>query len=269
MRLSEAALRRLVRETLRAVEWSNELSKSEMVTEIERALPDFLRGQFPGVGFEVRRAGHVLRPFDLVRVFAIHPPVFVSGNSIILGLHLGDGFDEQRVPSSDEVARVVNRLESWFEDRGWNLWMNSMESRGERLRIELLPLKSAEVEVPHVLYHITDAVNVPSIRAGGLAPRRSKGGERRYSERVHLFTRRDVAREQIAQNAEAHGGELWYAKMTASPDVVVVEIDPTRMGDGAKFYLDPEFGDRDEGAVYTTSLIPPRAIGAIYPASEL
>lgn len=268
MRISLGKIRQIILEALHDTV-AGAASPEDLMGEIAQDLPEVLRGALPDVGFPVRRAGAIIRPMDIVRVFAAHPPVMRNGNSIIFGLSLGDGFDPERVPGPEDIARLVDAIEDWLSPRGWTLWMHGVESGGSRFRAEILPAEGREASIPSVLYHVTDAASAALIRASGLVPGRSKGGERRYAPRVHLFTTREAAAEQIEHNAAAWRGDSWYAKLTGGPDVVVVEVRGDRLPPDVSLRLDPEFGSEDAGAVYTSSRIPASAIGSIYPASEL
>jgi len=228
-------------------------------------LPDILRDQFPSVGHAVVRGGKEIRPFDLVQQFVKYPPVFSLGEEVRFALHLGDGY-LSLLPSDSDVLSVIRFISGWLGKRGWYIYKTGRQSMGEMLTISILPIENAYVSPGKVMYHLTDVAAVESIKRSGLTPRGSVS--RGYPPRVYLFTNVDELNDQIKNNIEAwEPGLSWNDKLTKSPDMVVIEIDPGALRKGTKFEVDPEYSG-STGAVYTKSHIPPEAIVKITPVSK-
>ena len=248
-KMSRAELRGLVLNEVRG-----SISTETMLKVLER-LPAFLRSALPHVGSPVIRGGVQISVFDPVQQFVKYPPIFRRGPEISFGLHLGDGF-RGLVPSEDELREIRAVISDWAGARGWYVAGFGTGDGGGRADVVLLPRDNPRVEPSGPMFHITDSTSLPSILARGLRPKRSE--TRGYEPRVYVFANRQAVEGAIQDNAEAWSLG-WNAKLTSTPDIVVLELDPTLFRKGTKFELDPEY-DEDYGALFTKSHIPPEAI---------
>lgn len=241
----------------------NTISVDEIQNSIKR-LPNLLRNEFPNISYVTIRAGKEILPFTLIKIWQIHPEIYKHGDSFSFGLHLGNAFEE-KLPSENEIKEVIDYIKQYMKNRGWFVFSWSLSGRGETLQIEIMPEKTDQLkDVPNVLYHLTDTINIPSIEKKGLKPKASSKQERTYTNRVYLFSDEELLKQQIQQNIEAHkeNGGGWNPTLTKTLDMSVVVIDAEKLKKGTKLYRDPEFGGT-MGAYYTFTEIPKEAISQI------
>lgn len=240
----------------------NTISVDEIQNSIKR-LPNLLRNEFPNVSYVTIRAGKEILPFTLTKIWQIHPEIYKHGDSFSFGLHLGNSFEE-KLPTQNEIKEVVDYIKQYMKNRGWFVFSWSLSGRGETLQIEIMPEKTDQLkDVPTVLYHLTDTINIPSIEKKGLKPKSSSKQERTYGNRVYLFSNEELLKQQIEQNIEAHKEDgFWNPKLTKTLDMSVIVLDANKLKKGTKLYRDPEFGGAP-GAYYTFTDIPKEAISQI------
>jgi len=243
----------------------NTISTDEIKNSIEK-LPNELRKQFYNkkyVTYVTVRAGEEIFPFDLKKIWAKHPEIYKHGDGFSFGLHLGNAFEE-KLPTQNEIEEVIDYIKQYMKNRGWFVFSWSLSGRGETLQIEIMPEKTDQLkDVPAVLYHLTDTINIPSIEKKGLKPKSSSKQERTYGNRVYLFSNEELLKQQIEQNIEAHKEDgFWNPKLTKTLDMSVIALDANKLKKGTKLYRDPEFGGAP-GAYYTFTDIPKEAISQI------
>lgn len=237
----------------------NTISSDEIRNSIEK-LPKDLRNKFPDINHITLRAGEEILPFTLKKIWTKHPEILQDGDSFHFGLHLGNVFENQ-LPSETEIKDILNYIKQYMSNRGWYVFSWNLSGRGETLQIQIMPEKTERLkDIPNVLYHLTDTINIPSIEKKGLKSKSSSKQERTYSPRVYLFADKNLLNQQIEQNIEAHKeGGSWNPMLTKTLDMSVISINTENLKKGTKFYRDPEFGGA-QGAYYTFSDIPKEAI---------
>jgi len=193
--------------------------------------------------------------------------------------------------SPRQEAAIKNQIAALIEKKakgwGYHISVYEMDSRRRRevdpddsnrslthteaLYVELQPYYPKGYEGPLSLinkgkpyaYHLTDQINVSSIKGKGLVPRSSTDKERsehtfQYPNRVYLFTKRqDVGRairDFVPQSEDDDRGMF----LTKTPDVAILMIDLTEVDSRTKFYEDPAYPS--DGAVFTYTHIPSEAI---------
>ena len=116
------------------------------------------------------------------------------------------------------------------------------------------PLKNNDIEVPNILYHITQKCYVTKIKQKGLIP---KSGNKlsEHPERIYFLTskpREDIL-WRIAKQIFIQNDSNEYVERNA---MVLLTIDITKVKNKLKFYSDP---NADE-CVYTYDNISPKLI---------
>jgi len=164
------------------------------------------------------------------------------------------------VRHADEVLAALQRE---VESRGWQIiekYTYEYEKskyhphEGRKVFMETMPVEGEDVGTPDVLYHITDRKRAPEILAAGLRPHKARAW---LPDRVYLFKDVGGVEDGLHLNWMRHTMSGRAETLTETMDVVVLEIDPSKIGTPLKLHDDPEWSGT---AVYTASPIPGNAI---------
>ena len=155
----------------------------------------------------------------------------------------------------------IERIEKFLNVCGWYVASNDIDQYCKNGFVHLVfekkyqkPLKNNKIEVPNIIYHITQKAYLPKIKEKGLVP---KSGNKisKHPERIYFLTDKlpetdlSVFSKQffIHTNSDEY---IEYNKM------VLLTIDVSSIRNTINFYSDPNA----DGCVYCYDNIPPKCI---------